>query len=49
MTFELGIYQWLGPYKVCLNDDPGLTFTYLQQGQLCSLMLLYVEFLNIWF
>ena len=29
MTFELGIqHQWLGPYKVCSNDDPGLTLTY---------------------
>ena len=46
MTFELGIYQWLGPYKVCLNDDPRLIFTYLQQDQLCSLMLLYVEMLK---
>ena len=29
MTFELGIqHQGLRPYKVCSNDDPGLTLTY---------------------
>ena len=26
ITFALGQRQ--GPYKVCLNDDPGLTVTY---------------------
>ena len=37
MTFKLGIqHQGLGPYKICSNDDPGL-----QQGQLCSPVLLY--------
>ena len=29
MTFQLGIqYQWLGPYKVCSNDETGFTLTY---------------------
>ena len=29
MIFKFGIqYQGLGPYKVCLNDDPGLTLIY---------------------
>ena len=28
ITFTLRIqHQGLGPYKVCLNDDPGLTLT----------------------
>ena len=28
ITFELGIqHQGLGPYKVCSNDDPGLTLS----------------------
>ena len=34
----------LGPYKICSNDGPRLTLT-LQQGQLCSLMLLYGKML----
>ena len=29
ITFELGIQHYgLKPYKVCSNDDPGLTMTY---------------------
>ena len=28
------------PYKSYINDDPGLTLTYLRQGQICSLRLL---------
>ena len=28
-------------YQVCSNDDPGLTLTYLRQGQILCLMLLY--------
>ena len=29
MTFEPGIKHWgLGPYKICSNDNPGLTLTY---------------------
>ena len=28
-------------YQVCLNDDTGLTLTYLWQGHVWSLMLLY--------
>ena len=29
MIFELGVqHQGLGPYKVCSNDDPGLTLVY---------------------
>ena len=29
ITFKLGIqHQGLGPYRICSNDDPGLTLTY---------------------
>ena len=29
ITFELGTKHWgPGPYKVCSNNDPGLTLTY---------------------
>ena len=29
MTFKLGTqHQGLEPYKVCSNDDPGLTLTF---------------------
>ena len=29
MILKLGMYHWgLKLYKVCINDDPGLTFTY---------------------
>ena len=39
---EHGIqHQGLRPHKVCSNDDPGLALTFLQQGQLCSIILLY--------
>ena len=39
---ELGIqHQGLGPYRVCWNDDPGLTLTCLTTRSFYSLMLLY--------
>ena len=42
MILKLGIrHRVLESYQVCSNDDPGLTLTYLQQGQIWSLMLLY--------
>ena len=34
-------YRVLKYYQVCSNDDPGLTLTFLRQGQIWSLMLLY--------
>ena len=40
MTLKLAIQHWgLGPDKIYLNSDPGLPMTFLQQGQICSLML----------
>ena len=42
MTFKLGNqHRVLEYYQVCSNYDPGLTLTYLRQGQIWSLMLLY--------
>ena len=40
MTLKLAIqHRGLGPDKIYLNDDPGLALTFLQQGEICSLML----------
>ena len=42
MTLGLGMQHWgLGPNKVFSNDDLGLALTFLRQGQICFLMLLY--------
>ena len=43
MTLGLGMQHWgLGPNKICSDDDLGLTLIFfLQQGQICFLMLLY--------
>ena len=43
-TLNFGMHNWVLKYdQVCLNDDPGLTLTYLRQGQIWFLMLLYGE------
>ena len=35
MTLKLGMkHQAMKLYKVCINCDPGMTLTFLQQGQL---------------
>ena len=35
MIFKLGMkYQTMELYKVYINHDPGMTLTYLRQGQL---------------
>ena len=35
MIFKLGMkHQAIELYKVCINHDPGMTLTFLQQGQL---------------
>ena len=35
MILKLGMkYQAMKLYKVCINHDPGMTLTFLQQGQL---------------
>ena len=37
MILKLGMYHWgLKRYKVHINDDPGLSLTYLRQGQIGS-------------
>ena len=42
MTLGLGMqHRGHGPNKVCSNDDLGLTLTFLRQGQICFLILLY--------
>ena len=42
MTLKLGMqHQVHKYYQACSNDDPGLTMTYLRQGQIWSLMILY--------
>ena len=42
MTLKLGMQNWVLEYfQVCSNDDPWLTLTYVRQGQIWSLMLLY--------
>ena len=42
MTLNFGMHHRVLKYdQVCLNDDPGLTLTYLWQGQIWFLMLLY--------
>ena len=42
MTSRLGMqHLGHGPNKVCSNDDFGLTLTFLEQGQIRFLMLLY--------
>ena len=44
MTLKHGMHhEVLEYYQVCSNDDPELTLTYLRQGQIWSLMLLYGE------
>ena len=35
-------------YQVCSNDDPGLTLTTLQQGQIWSIMLSYGKKVKQW-
>ena len=41
MILKLGVWhRGLKLYKVHINDDPGLTLTYLQQGQIESLVRL---------
>ena len=40
MTLKLGRKQkGLEPYKFFIDDDPGLTMTYLQQGQIWTLSI----------
>ena len=49
MTLKLGMQRWmLEYYQVCSNDDPELTLTILQQGQIWSLMLLYGKKVKQW-
>ena len=44
MTLKLGMHhRVLKFYDVCSNDDPELTLTFLRQGQIWSLMVLYGE------
>ena len=39
MILKLGMnHQAIKLYKVCINHDPGMTLTFLQQGQLRSPM-----------
>ena len=37
------LHRALEYYQICSNDDAGLTFDLLRQGQMWSLMLLYGE------
>ena len=44
MTLKVSLrHRVLEYYQVCTNDDTELTMTYLRQGQIWSLMLLYGE------
>ena len=49
MPLKLGMQHWvLEYYQICSNDDPGLTLTYLWQGQIWSLMLLCGKMVKQW-
>ena len=49
VTLKLGMqHRVLEYYQVCSNDDPGLTWPILRQGQICSLMLLYGKKVKQW-
>ena len=49
MTLKLGMQHWvLKYYQVYSSDDPGLTLTYLRQGQIWSRMLLYGKKVKQW-
>ena len=52
MTLKLDMQHcWLGPYQVCSNGDPWLTFTYFltRSNLVIVLRLLYRKRLNSWF
>ena len=49
MPLKLGMqHRVLEYYQICSNDDPGLTLTYLWQGQIWSLMLLCGKMVKQW-